>query len=125
MLMSQGETAYFGEVDAVRKHFEALGFEISLYANPAESLLDILSTDFRRDDGATERRLKYVLSSWHEERPRNVEAGEKADSSFSDKGFHVDESRGPNPLLLPITLIHRSLIKSYRDVVVYGIRVAM
>ncbi|MCJ1478263.1 hypothetical protein MMC13_006940 [Lambiella insularis] len=39
--------------------------------------------------------------------------------------FELDFPPGPNAISIPITLLHRNFLKSYRDVVAYGIRLAM
>ncbi|KJK76855.1 hypothetical protein H634G_07897 [Metarhizium anisopliae BRIP 53293] len=48
-----------------------------------------------------------------------------ADLSATAHPLDLSEMRRPSPLHLTVTLLHRSLIKSYRDVVAYGIRIAM
>jgi hypothetical protein len=37
----------------------------------------------------------------------------------------IDDMARPGPLLITSALLHRSFIKSYRDVVAYGIRIVM
>ncbi|MCJ1287520.1 hypothetical protein MMC26_006872 [Xylographa opegraphella] len=39
--------------------------------------------------------------------------------------FELDFQPGPSALSIPFTLLHRNFIKSYRDLITYGIRLAM
>jgi hypothetical protein len=115
--------------------------------NPAEFILDIVSTDFSRDeeDGiygkkrnpsqptrtATER-LEYILKSWQESEQARIKDTQAAhpldgqDAEMKMKLLAEDvASSQPAWYLIVFALLHRSFIKSNRDVVAYGIRIAM
>ncbi|KAB5557950.1 P-loop containing nucleoside triphosphate hydrolase protein [Coniochaeta sp. 2T2.1] len=130
LLLSAGRTHYFGPVAGVAGHYEReLGMEVPLHVNPAEFLLEVTNIDFarHRDEGA-EARLEEMRRGWEgSERAREL-AGAVAEVERRRGGGVVEldaAERKPGLLGLVVTLLHRSFIKSYRDVVVYGIRFAM
>jgi hypothetical protein len=100
-----------------------------MYMNPAEFVIDLISTDFSRDDAKSTQRLDNLHTSWK----NSQNAGElftnirklKESSSTSNPTADISRKDRANPILVPLTLVHRSFIKSYRDVVAYGIRIAM
>lgn len=115
--------------------------------NPAEFILDIVSTDFSRDeeDGiygertnsnqptrtATER-LDYIQKGWQESeqaRITDTKAAHPPDGQDAEMKMKllVEDVASSRPAWYRIVfaLLHRSFIKSNRDVVAYGIRIAM
>ena len=129
LLLSAGRPCYFGRVDLVPDYFKSLGSPLPMMKNPAEFLLEQTNIDFARDREAALQRLQEMQSSWARSPEaeallaeingcRNKKAEERC---YLDS---EDFSRS-NKFLTPITLLHRSFIKSYRDVVAYGIRIAM
>jgi hypothetical protein len=128
-LMSQGKMHYFGPVGGVAGHYEALGRRMPVHINPAEFLLEMVSTDFAADRGEAVQRLGEMQRAWVGSRA----AGELAErmAAVEEKGsgsglseLEMVETKPGLPSLV-LTLLHRSFVKSYRDVVVYGIRLAM
>ncbi|EED19262.1 ABC transporter, putative [Talaromyces stipitatus ATCC 10500] len=143
LLLSKGRTCYFGPTAGVGTYFNAIGYPVPLHINPAEFILDIVSTDFSHDDevGAfgekansnrtpTER-LKYIHKCWQEsEQARTTErqATQSPDGQNStNMKLLVEDVASSRPAWyrIVLALIHRSFIKSNRDVVAYGIRIAM
>ncbi|KAL9637135.1 MAG: hypothetical protein Q9164_002388 [Protoblastenia rupestris] len=122
LLLSQGKTCYFGSLSNVGIYFDSIGFRIPSQTNPAEHLLDITNNDFSQDRVQAQVQLDSIHASWLQQSPSRssmIEAqNEKASSTLHD------HSR-PNILIITLALIHRMFIKSYRDVVAYGIRIAM
>jgi ABC-type multidrug transport system permease subunit len=103
-----------------------------LYTNPAEFVIDLINTDFSQDSNIAQQRLTHLHTSWttspaaaklttnlHSAAANPSNSLPASSSSPSTSGTHA------NPLTTPLTLIHRSFIKSHRDVVAYGIRIAM
>lgn len=100
-----------------------------LYMNPAEFVIDLVNTDFTRDQAKASQQLQSLQSEWENSQlaaaiTHDI-AGTTASTSSSPSTALFSEHGSANPLLIPLTLIHRSFIKSYRDVVAYGIRVVM
>lgn len=128
--MSRGKTHYFGPVSAVASHYESLGYRMPVHVNPAEFLLELVNTDFAPHKESAVQRLDEMQLAWAGSARAKELAAAVASAGEKGSGVGVDElqaaaEKKPNPLSLTLTLLHRSLVKSYRDVVVYGIRLAM
>jgi hypothetical protein len=129
MLLSRGKVAYNGPVARLKEYFAGLGYNLPMYMNPAEFVIDLISTDFSQDDAKSTQRLDNLHASWK----NSQNAGElstnirklKESISTSNSTADINRKDRANPVLVPLTLVHRSFIKSYRDVVAYGIRIAM
>ncbi|GAB1320197.1 hypothetical protein MFIFM68171_10407 [Madurella fahalii] len=127
MLLSQGKMHYFGPVSAVTEHYEGLGYQVPVHVNPAEFLLELVNTDFASDRASAVQRLQEMHRAWAGSRRAKELAAAVADSQekrSEDVQLEAAEKK-PNMLSVVLTLLHRSFVKSYRDVVVYGVRLAM
>ncbi|KAJ9659565.1 hypothetical protein H2201_007314 [Coniosporium apollinis] len=128
LLLSSGKTAYSGTVADVQPYFDSLGYRMPLYMNPAEYIIDLVNIDFARDTEKAHRQLEKIQSLWSKSPNATTIVheigGETAPREITPTAI-AGEYGSASKLLLPLTLIHRSFIKSYRDVVAYGIRVAM
>ncbi|KAF2858672.1 putative ABC transporter [Piedraia hortae CBS 480.64] len=129
LLLSQGATAYYGPVSKVQGYFDTCGFPIPLYMNPAEFIIDFVNTDFARDGAEIDQQLELVHSSWQRSRLSSTtltELNEEIGYGSENAPFEPDgETKGANIFSVTLTLIHRSFIKSYRDIVAYSIRIVM
>ncbi|KAH6624352.1 P-loop containing nucleoside triphosphate hydrolase protein [Chaetomium sp. MPI-SDFR-AT-0129] len=134
LLMSRGKTHYFGPVRQVAGHYEAIGYPIPLHVNPAEFLLEMTNTDFAVDRDEAGRRLEAMQTAWTTSEAAKavsgaIERAEGEGEKGSGGGLREVEveaaSKKPGLLSVVLTLLHRNFVKSYRDVVVYGIRLAM
>lgn len=130
LLLSAGKPHYFGPVSAVSSHYASLGHELPLHENPAEFLLELVNVDFarRRDQGA-DARLEEMQHDWFrsaraQELSLAVVEVESRGAESQAVAVEAAEKKPGTPSLV-LTLLHRSFIKSYRDVVAYGIRLAM
>jgi energy-coupling factor transporter ATP-binding protein EcfA2/ABC-type multidrug transport system permease subunit len=126
LLLSQGQTCYFGAISKVSSYFSNLGLPVPKLMNPSEHILDLTNTDFDSEDNDEKnaaQRLLTIQSEWkaHHEEHRVV-------ASDLEKSEFFAGSQGPglaHNLGIPVTLLHRLFLKSYRDIVTYWIRVAM
>jgi len=127
MLLSRGRVAYNGEVKQVKRYFAGLSYEMPLYTNPAEFVIDLVNTDFSANPEIATDRLIHLHASWaNSPDAASVSNAISFASSNTLPAFTFsDHHSTANPLFLPFTLMHRSFIKSYRDVVAYGIRIFM
>ncbi|GAM89868.1 hypothetical protein ANO11243_079080 [Dothideomycetidae sp. 11243] len=129
LLLSQGRTAYSGPVADVQHYFDSCGYPIPLYMNPAEFIMDFVNTDFARDKDEVASQLDLVQSTWAKSHLAEVSLAELADEMA--RGHHEpDYAAGlqeahASAMSIQLALIHRSFIKSYRDIIAYGIRIAM
>ncbi|KAH6885020.1 P-loop containing nucleoside triphosphate hydrolase protein [Thelonectria olida] len=126
LLLCGGKTHYDGPVGDVATHYEDFGLSVPQYVNPAEFLLEIVNIDFAQDKAAAAQRLDNLQAAWqtsHRAKDANstIMAAEREGSQFENEA----SNNKPSMLNLTLTLCHRSFIKSYRDVVAYGIRLAM
>ena len=98
-----------------------------LYTNPSEYVIQLVNTDFTRSGIKSADQLSHLHSSWkHSSHSAHIKHQIQADSMSSESAPSLSSSHSSaNPLFIPLTLVHRSFIKSYRDVVVYGIRILM
>ncbi|KAH7143896.1 P-loop containing nucleoside triphosphate hydrolase protein [Dactylonectria macrodidyma] len=126
LLLSAGRPHYFGPVDAVADYYSGAGAAMPQYVNPAEHLLEMVNIDFAHDKAAAARRLDKMQVTWQAS-SQAADIGDriaKAEASGGHLSLDTVEKR-PSMTSLTLTLLHRSFVKSYRDVVAYGIRVAM
>ncbi|KAG9239110.1 P-loop containing nucleoside triphosphate hydrolase protein [Amylocarpus encephaloides] len=125
ILLSGGKSSYFGPVTGVQDYFGTIGYNMPIYTNPAEFILELMNVDFSSNREESESRLSDIQRKWIESPEARtlateIEAASKAslplpNTKQSKRHFFTDV----------VTLVHRSFIKSYRDVVAYGIRIAM
>ncbi|KAF7595365.1 hypothetical protein BBP40_006358 [Aspergillus hancockii] len=122
LLLSGGKTCYFGPVLNVPSYFEDIGCPVPTHANPAEYILDAISSDFTVHEDQAEK----IQSAWIQstectalnEQLRSID-------DKNDRKIDFDELGRPGIPRITMSLLHRLFIKSYRDVVAYGIRIVM
>jgi ABC-type multidrug transport system ATPase subunit len=130
LLLSKGKTCYFGPVPHISTYFNSIGHPIPLNTNPAEFILDIVSSDFSdaKEGNATER-VQHIQDSWlqsAERRAMDNHISQLTEHPKHDgKKIAMGQLSRPNAASITWSLLHRSFIKSYRDVVAYGIRIVM
>ncbi|KAI2700366.1 hypothetical protein CBS147333_9898 [Penicillium roqueforti] len=126
-LLSAGKICYGGPVANVRNYFNGIGFPVPVSTNPAEFLLDIISADFGNSGGRAVERVRKIQSAWAESGDANVVAKQVEEQARLAQKAHLSSEvlSRPGPLRITAALLHRSFIKSYRDVVAYGIRIVM
>ncbi|KAF4257462.1 hypothetical protein CNMCM8812_000527 [Aspergillus fumigatus] len=130
LLLSKGKSCYFGPVPQISTYFGSIGHPIPLNTNPAEFILDIVSSDFSdAKEGNAAERVRHIQESWLQSAERRA-----VDNQISQLIEHPEQDRKkitmgelsrPNTASITWSLLHRSFIKSYRDVVAYGIRIVM
>ncbi|CRG87425.1 ABC transporter G family member 5 [Talaromyces islandicus] len=129
LLLSGGQTCYFGPVASIENYFGKIGFEIPAYTNPAEHLLDLVSYDFHGGSGKTIQIQKaWSQAANNDSTLSNInESIQNPEQQQQQRVLAAEElvSRRPGLISITLSLLHRSWIKSYRDVVAYGIRIFM
>ncbi|RYP63670.1 hypothetical protein DL771_009158 [Monosporascus sp. 5C6A] len=127
LLLSNGQPHYFGPVGKVTDYYAQLGRAIPNHTNPAEFVLELVNTDFSANPAYTQELVRTLARAWNDSAQYNEVHKKVASVELSGEldlqSEH--ERRKPSSLSLVTTLLHRSFIKSYRDVVAYGIRIAM
>lgn len=113
-----------------RDYFDRIGYTMPNETNPAEFYLDLINTDLalaKADDDATVR-AAHIAKCWSESpESQAVQASvsalvEKNTDATSLSRISVQK---PGSIKVLTMLLQRSWIKSYRDIVAYGIRFAM
>lgn len=127
--MSGGRTCYFGPVRDIETYFHLIDHPIPSNTNPAEFLLDIVSSDFSSGKESSQERVEAIQHAWATSTEANIitrTVSERARTAEKDVNKAVMEDMArPGPVQITTALLHRSFIKSYRDVVAYGIRIVM
>ncbi|KAL4861518.1 hypothetical protein BDV12DRAFT_203929 [Aspergillus spectabilis] len=126
LLLSEGKTCYYGTVRDVPSYFGGIGYPVPTQTNPAEFILDIVSSDFVTDKASVQDEVGKIQLAWAQS-PESDRVRQESAELFEKGSKKVIVNEGSRPGLFGITisLLHRLFIKSYRDVVAYGIRIAM
>lgn len=128
MLLSKGMTTYFGPVAGLDAYLTSIGHPMPLHINPAEYVLDLVNTDFSHHSAAEGVDFSMLWAQSKEARDCELKVAQAhyqgrkegwLDSLPSGKTYK------PNATKMLAVLLHRAFIKSYRDVVVYWVRVIM
>lgn len=126
-LLSLGRTCYFGPVRDAASYFTSIGHALPPETNPAEFFLDLINVDLDKN-GEVQARTQKIIETWagSQKREALLDEIDRESSLHSDK-TELSKLRmpKPSPWVVPLTLLHRSWIKSYRDMVAYEIRVIM
>ncbi|KAL8778659.1 MAG: hypothetical protein Q9213_007307 [Squamulea squamosa] len=127
LLLSAGQTCYFGPVSSIKAYMDARGRPIPLYMNPAEFLLDLTNSDFRTSDSEVNASLAKLHTDWQDSvEAENLRSSMPLSSAEKSNSAYLREAKSHAGFFaVVLALLHRSFIKSYRDVVAYGIRFAM
>lgn len=98
-----------------------------LYINPAEYLLDLTNSDFSLADEGAQDRLEKIHSDWKvSAEALSLAEGLTSSANNDEEKIALSERKAHDtPDRIALALLHRSFIKSYRDVVAYDIRFAM
>ncbi|KZZ87295.1 ABC-2 type transporter [Moelleriella libera RCEF 2490] len=127
LLSSGGHTHYFGPVASVVPHYLSLDVHMPQYINPAEFLLQLVNSDFDDDAELAAHRLGEIHAQWlaSVRRKHTVAAIAAAGEAPARRPINLSTLQRPSLPSVIATLLHRSFVKSRRDVVAYGIRLAM
>ncbi|RFU34518.1 hypothetical protein B7463_g1808, partial [Scytalidium lignicola] len=125
LLLSAGKSHYFGPVAEVSSYFGSIGYSMPLHINPAEYILDLMNVDFTSRKEATTTRLKEIQEKWKNSSNNRTLLTQIGNAIKDVRPVPTMNVPSASFVLVVLTLLHRSFIKSYRDVVAYGIRIAM
>ncbi|KAJ9419245.1 P-loop containing nucleoside triphosphate hydrolase protein [Fusarium oxysporum] len=124
-LLSGGKTCYFGLVCEAPIYFARAGYYMPRETNAAEFYLDLINTDLDKN-GEVRRRTEDITQKWAVSTQRaDLDAAIVSARYASSVDLSRHKILKPSPWLIPLILLHRSWIKSHRDVVVYGIRIVI
>ena len=126
LLLSQGRACYFGPLSLVRDYFTGINLAIPPHTNPAEHLLDLVNVEFTTGEDMrsdVQQRLDRIHGEWATK--MHFEKGHGAQVSPSPANAPETRHSGFRFISTTTTLLHRMALKSYRDLIAYGIRLAM
>lgn len=108
-------------------YFSGIGYPIPAQTNPAEFILDTVSSDFA--SSKEEDRVGVIQAAWaNSSEAKSLERQVSERVGSTEKPVNkasTEEQTRPGTVLITMALLHRSFVKSYRDVIAYGIRIAM
>lgn len=96
-----------------------------VHMNPAEFLLELMNIDFATQYEAAEARLQTIQNGWTRSTLSSEMSSQITNTSQTQTPLPVVKESKRSFFVVLLALVHRSFIKSYRDVVAYGIRIAM
>lgn len=113
LLLSQGKTVFFGNLEDALAHFERCGYECPRHENPADFFLDIISIDNRSADAREESRQRSdkLTRAWEAEHPV------RSPSSVDSKRKEIKSvKRWVNPFWKEFgILLKRDFMTQFRD----------
>ena len=117
---------YFGPIHDAPIYFGKINYPVPPAMSPQEFLLDLVNIDLDKD-GEIKERTQDIIEKWKDSPERRALEDEVDKASISPSKTDLTKLRQSRPHLgtVLLTLLHRSFTKAYRDVVVYGIRIAM
>ncbi|KAM0737956.1 hypothetical protein ACQRIT_007960 [Beauveria bassiana] len=123
-LLSGGKTCYYGPVSDASSYFNTIGYSIPPETNAAEFYLDLINTDLDKD-GEICARTDKICKAWAASRQRvDLDTSVNKARQLQQVSSPLKPEK-PAAWMTPLVLLQRSWIKSYRDVIAYGIRIAM
>ncbi|OBT93124.1 hypothetical protein VE01_09217 [Pseudogymnoascus verrucosus] len=125
LLLSAGKTQYFGARSAVIDYCEGIGVTIPQRVNPADFLLELVNIDFSQDITAASQRIADLQSLWQASNSAQLlcESILATDRSSEGLSIQADDKPGIGGQLM--TLLQRSFLKAYRDIMAYTFRLVM
>ena len=90
--------------------------------NLAEFLLDLTSSDFSQDEADAKVRLQKLHSDWQESFKAKAINESVANTEHDNDSVFAEGQKQKRFFHVILALLHRSFIKSYRDIVAYGTR---
>ncbi len=127
LLLSDGKMCFSGSVPEVKPYFHSIGYEMPLRTSPGEFMLDLINADFNNCP-ARRAKIAHIQESWSSSPTARAERSLIRDIWRSGEGsIYRDgiEAHNASTITAIGILLHRSWIKSRRDTVVYGVRLAM
>lgn len=87
LLLSQGKTVFFGNLEDALVHFERCGYECPRHENPADFFLDIISIDNRSEEAQTEskQRADKLIRAWEAEHPEEQQSSHQQHPTRKEK----------------------------------------
>ncbi|KFZ21951.1 hypothetical protein V502_02899 [Pseudogymnoascus sp. VKM F-4520 (FW-2644)] len=125
LLLSAGKTQYFGARSTVIDYCEGIGVTIPQRVNPADFLLELVNIDFSQDITAASQRIADLQSLWQASNSAQLLCESILATDRSSEGLSIQADDKPSIGGQLMTLLQRSFLKAYRDVMAYTFRLVM
>jgi hypothetical protein len=127
LILAEGKTCYSGAGSEAKSYFDRIGYEMPLQINPAEFILDLVNTDFTLDREGSDTRLVNIQKQWESSAEfSSIDSDIESGKGFTEgSDMQVEGLRQITLYSSVLTLLHRSFIKSFRDIIAYGVRIIM
>lgn len=132
LLLSGGKTCYFGAVSDIPDYLHALNIHAPPNANLADFLLEITNPDFDQENTTgVQSQIQLLQSAWRKLNHQYASAEKYKRNAYVSVVEVCQRQRGSILFTLCSfasilqTLLRRSFIKSYRDVLAFGVRYIM
>lgn len=125
-LLSQGKACFYGSRPELLSFLQSIDLPVPAMTNPAEHILDITNVDFSTQSDAEQSRLDRITSAWRQSpQAANLQRNVQSSAALGEDQLLGSTGQKPSTMHQVFTLLHRSFIKSYRDLTAYWIRVVM
>jgi len=126
LLLSKGETIYFGPSDAAMEHFKKNGYPCPQFSNPADFFLSLINQDFEGHGDIPKLVSAFEGSTLNKELQNTLTTGKaEKDANGGNSCGLVMVRKGPSPLSQFMVLLKRNLVYSARNPGVILIRLVM
>ncbi|CAK4354690.1 unnamed protein product [Aphanomyces euteiches] len=124
MILSQGQTAYFGSPNDSLGHFASLGYPCPQFTNPGEYFLQLVNTDFEGHQDITGITDGFASCELNARLRKSIQQDRvNMASSFIPKEYTQDLR--PSGFSQLAMLMHRNSLNNVRNPGVYGVRIVM
>ncbi|KAE9024798.1 hypothetical protein PR002_g11360 [Phytophthora rubi] len=120
VILTAGETVYFGPREHILDHFSAAGYSCPMYMNPAEYFISLVNSDF---EGHAD--IKHLVTSFSSsEIATNIVHKIDADAASVDNAAPVIPVK-PSAVRQFFVLMQRNSLNNVRNPGIYWVRLAM
>ncbi|GAA96982.1 uncharacterized protein L969DRAFT_90390 [Mixia osmundae IAM 14324] len=119
LLLSSGKTMYNGEVSGLPDYLAELGHSLPPYANPVDLAMDLINTDFGTEDRNAAIAMTQLSQS------RKIAHEEVPVTALPETTHGHRQTYLCQPLRTTGLLMQRQMVNYSRNILAYGIRLAM
>jgi hypothetical protein len=133
--LARGRVAYSGPVQDLAGYFSSLGYPTPEHANPADIAVDAISTDFLDHSSDAEQHVGWLAETWSKHSESTISRPHSENGHVrSGNGSHASFGDSSRPPWLPSLrrelrtiglLCHRNALNYSRNLLAYGVRLAM
>lgn len=128
ILLSKGDMVYNASIQQLVPYFEGLGYSFPQFSNPADIVAELVNTDFNKEEsmdveeGRCVSRLTSLVEAW--KKHESDEQQSKYESVSQSLKSHANDSV-LDFASKTYTLLERNFLNYSRNLLAYGVRMAM